>query len=146
MYLLTSCEPSLPCHADSIAPAENLISRKEAARLLQLSPGTLAIWDCRGKYDLRPVKIGNRIYYRKTDLNRFLQSEDHNILNEKLLTRNEAAAYLDISPGTLAIWDCTGRYDLRPLKAGNRIRYSRIYLKRFLNRQMKERPVVKRPT
>lgn len=119
-----------------------LLLRKEAAWLLNISPGTLAVWDCRGGYDLRPLRMGGRIYYRKFDLIRyFLQWDDMAVLDERLLTRKEAATYLDKSPGTLAVWSCNNRYDLRPLKIGNCVRYSRIYLKHFLNQQMKERTV-----
>ncbi len=34
---------------------------------------------------------------------------------EPLMAREAAAAYLHVAVGTLAVWDCTKRYDLRPL-------------------------------
>jgi hypothetical protein len=55
-----------------------------------------------------------------------------------LLSRKEAAKYLRVSPGTLAVWDCTKRYDLKPLKAGRLIRYRRSTLDDFLLRQLKK--------
>lgn len=58
---------------------------------------------------------------------------DHDIL----LDRREAATYLKISPGTLAVWDCTKRYDLKPLKAGRSVRYRKAELDRFLEEQLK---------
>lgn len=51
---------------------EPLLDRKSAARYLSLSPGTLAIWDCTKRYDLRPIKVGRAVRYRKADLDRFL--------------------------------------------------------------------------
>lgn len=57
--------------------------------------------------------------------------------NEPLLDRKTAAKYLNVSPGTLAVWDCTKRYDLKPLKVGRAVRYRRADLDRFLERNLK---------
>lgn len=52
---------------------------------------------------------------------------------EPLMNREQAAKYLGVSVGTLAVWDCTKRYDLRPLKVGRHlVRYRRADLDRFL--------------
>lgn len=51
---------------------------------------------------------------------------------DDLLDRKEAAAYLRIAPGTLAVWDCTKRHDLKPLKLGKLVRYRRWHLDNFL--------------
>jgi predicted DNA-binding transcriptional regulator AlpA len=59
---------------------------------------------------------------------------DHN--HEPLLDRKSAAKYLGISPGTLAVWDCTKRYDLNPLKAGRAVRYRKSDLDKFLESQL----------
>jgi len=56
--------------------------------------------------------------------------------NEMLLNRKEAAKYLRISPNTLAVWDCTKRYDLKPLKVGRAVRYRRSELDKFIERQL----------
>jgi len=52
-----------------------LLNRKEAARFLSLSPGTLAVWDCTKRHDLKPIKIGRAVRYRLSDLNRFLEAQ-----------------------------------------------------------------------
>lgn len=52
---------------------EPLLNRKEAARYLRTSPGTLAVWDCTKRYNLRPLKVGRAVRYRKTDLDKFLE-------------------------------------------------------------------------
>lgn len=54
----------------------------------------------------------------------------------ELLDRKEAAKYLKLSPGTLAVWDCTKRYDLKPIKVGRAVRYTRENLDNFLNKKM----------
>ena len=52
---------------------DTLLSRKEAARYLKVNPGTLAVWDCTKRYDLKPLKVGRAVRYRKSDLDRFLE-------------------------------------------------------------------------
>ena len=49
-----------------------LMSRKEAANYIGFKAGTLAVWDCTGRFDLKPVKLGNRVRYRKSVLDAFL--------------------------------------------------------------------------
>lgn len=56
--------------------------------------------------------------------------------NEPLLDRKSAAKYLNLSPGTLAVWDCTKRYDLKPIKVGRAVRYRRSDLDNFLNSRL----------
>ncbi len=58
--------------------------------------------------------------------------------NEPLLDRKTAAKYLSVSPGTLAVWDCTKRYDLKPLKIGRAVRYRRPDLDDFINSRLKK--------
>lgn len=55
---------------------------------------------------------------------------------EPLLDRKAAARYLGVSPGTLAVWDCTKRYNLKPIKIGRSVRYRRTDLEDFLNAQL----------
>lgn len=49
-----------------------------------------------------------------------------------LLDETAAAAVLDVSPGTLAVWRSTGRYALPFLKVGRKIRYRRADLLAWL--------------
>lgn len=55
---------------------------------------------------------------------------------EPLMDRKTAARYLSVSPATLAVWDCTKRYDLKPLKIGRSVRYRRVHLDEFLESQL----------
>lgn len=57
-------------------------------------------------------------------------------INDSLMDRKSAARYLRVSPGTLAVWDCTKRYDLKPLKVGRSVRYRKSHLDSFLERQL----------
>lgn len=56
--------------------------------------------------------------------------------NEPLLDRKSAAKYLRVSPGTLAVWDCTKRYDLKPIKIGRAVRYRRADLDKFIEQRL----------
>ena len=53
---------------------DELLSRKQAAEFLRVKPQTLAAWACTGRYDLKFVKVGRKVLYRKGDLECFLNS------------------------------------------------------------------------
>jgi hypothetical protein len=52
--------------------------------------------------------------------------------DSQLLNETQAAQLLCIAPGTLAVWRCTGRYELRYIKAGRLIRYQASDLREFI--------------
>jgi predicted DNA-binding transcriptional regulator AlpA len=52
-----------------------LLDRKTAAKYLGLkNHNTLAVWDCTGRYDLQPIKVGGAVRYRQSSLDAFLDS------------------------------------------------------------------------
>ena len=51
---------------------------------------------------------------------------------QELLTREQAAEFLGVSPQTLAVWHSTGRYSLPLYKVGRRVRYDRADLEQWL--------------
>jgi excisionase family DNA binding protein len=51
---------------------------------------------------------------------------------QELLGTGDAAAYLDVKPGTLEVWRCTKRYAIPYLKVGRCVRYRRSDLDAFL--------------
>jgi hypothetical protein len=53
------------------------------------------------------------------------------------LTRKQAAEYMGVTPGTLAVWDCIKRYDLKPRRKGKLVRYLRTDLDDFINDRLK---------
>ena len=50
----------------------------------------------------------------------------------ELLTRQQAAKYLDLAPQTLAVWTSEGRYSLPFVKIGRNVRYRRSDLDKWL--------------
>lgn len=61
---------------------------------------------------------------------------NHEIGNQGLLTTEQAAAYLNLSPATLHTWRCTKRHVLPYVKVGNRyVRYNRADLDAFIKTQ-----------
>ena len=48
---------------------------------------------------------------------------DHHPAHDRLINDAEAAEYLDTTTSTLAVWRCTGRYDLPYVKVGRNVRY-----------------------
>jgi len=50
---------------------------------------------------------------------------------EELLDEPKAAVELDLMPGTLSVWRCTGRYNLPFLKIGRNVRYRRADIDEF---------------
>lgn len=52
-----------------------------------------------------------------------------------MLTREQAAEYLGVKPGTLEVWASTQRYGLPYVKVGRCVRYRRADLDRFIEAQ-----------
>lgn len=55
-------------------------------------------------------------------------------VNNTMLTRDEAAEFLNVKPNTLAIWLHSGRYDLPVVKIGRSVRYRLADLEAFIDR------------
>jgi hypothetical protein len=55
-------------------------------------------------------------------------------IKSPLLSRKQAALYLGVSEQTLAIWKCTGRYNLPTVKIGRLVKYRQADLDHFINR------------
>lgn len=53
----------------------------------------------------------------------------------ELLTRDQAAEYLGITPRTLAVWACVKRYNLPYVKVGRLVKYRRSDLDAFIARR-----------
>jgi excisionase family DNA binding protein len=52
-------------------------------------------------------------------------------LNDQLLTNDQAAEYLGITPRTLEVWRCTKRYPIPFIKVGRLVRYRKSSLDAF---------------
>ena len=62
-----------------------------------------------------------------------------NVLPARLLTPVEAARYLHLSPGTLAVWRSTRRYRLAYVKVGGKVFYKPEDLERFIKQRTVKR-------
>lgn len=58
--------------------------------------------------------------------------------DDELLNREQAAEYLGVSPKTLAMWKCTNRYNLKVVKIGRLVRYTKRDLDEFIENMRKE--------
>ena len=56
-----------------IESGRDLLDEKAAARILDNSPGTLAVWRSTGRYALPFIKIGRNVRYRRADLIAWLE-------------------------------------------------------------------------
>lgn len=56
-----------------IEPTKELLDEKQAAAVLDLSPGTLSVWRSTGRYKLPFLKVGRNVRYRRADLEDWLQ-------------------------------------------------------------------------
>jgi predicted site-specific integrase-resolvase len=52
-----------------------------------------------------------------------------------LITPDEAAGILGVSPGTLMVWRSTGRYDLSFVKCGSKVMYHPDDIQSFIKRR-----------
>ena len=57
------------------------------------------------------------------------------IASPGLLTEDQAAEYIGVTPGTLSVWRSTGRYALPFVKCGRLVRYRMSDLDAFLERR-----------
>lgn len=58
----------------AIIEKPRLLTPKEAAEFLGVTPGTLAVWRCVSRYAIPYVKIGGKVKYDETDLREWMES------------------------------------------------------------------------
>ena len=58
--------------------------------------------------------------------------------SKQLLDEKQAAAKLDVTPGTLSVWRSTGRYALPFVKVGRNVRYRAADLDLWLANRTRE--------
>ena len=56
-------------------------------------------------------------------------------IKQHRMTEQQAAEYLGVSPGTLSVWRCTGRYNLPFQKVGRLVRYQLADLDAWLTKR-----------
>lgn len=55
------------------AKFEPLLDPEQVSEILGVSPKTLNVWRCTGRYNLPFVKSGARVRYRRTDVEAFIE-------------------------------------------------------------------------
>lgn len=58
-----------------------------------------------------------------------------NLNPDPLLSEEQTAAYLGVTPRTLAVWRCMGRYNLPYVKTGRLVRYKQSDLDAWIARR-----------
>jgi excisionase family DNA binding protein len=53
---------------------DELLTTEQAAEKLRVQVNTLAVWRCHKRYPLRYVKIGSKVLYRASDIEKFLEA------------------------------------------------------------------------
>jgi len=63
---------------DNIVNAtRDLLNEQQAARTIDVTPGTLSVWRSTGRYNLPFIKVGRKVRYRRADLDAWLESRTH---------------------------------------------------------------------
>lgn len=57
---------------------DTLLTPEQAARFLGVTVNTLACWRTTKRYPLDWVRVGSRVRYRQSELDRFIAARSHN--------------------------------------------------------------------
>ena len=52
---------------------DRLLDEPEASEFIGVKPGTLSVWRSTGRYGIPFIKVGSRVKYRESDLNKWLE-------------------------------------------------------------------------
>ncbi len=69
-----------------------LLSTEEAAKVLDVTPGTLMVWRSVKRYPLKYLRIGRKVRSRQTDLDEFLALRTHTGLADPPRTKRRRKA------------------------------------------------------
>jgi excisionase family DNA binding protein len=53
----------------------DLLTRRQAARILGVKPNKLAVWATAKRYKLAYIKVGSLVRYRRRDLEQFIERQ-----------------------------------------------------------------------
>lgn len=54
--------------------SRELLNEREAAEILDASPGTLSVWRSTDRYNIPFIKVGSKVRYKRSDLEAWLES------------------------------------------------------------------------
>lgn len=57
---------------------EPLLTEKQAAEILGITPGTLTVWRCTKRYNIPFVKVGRSVRYSRESLQAWIDQRTHN--------------------------------------------------------------------
>jgi len=125
---------------------EGFVNNEEAAEILGISKSSLSVYRCLNTIRIPYFKINGRVLYYRNDVIRRAQEIDAARSNKKaaiedrggrdaLMTTNELAEALRISPKTLACQRRQSRNSIPYIKIGNSVFYERCSVERWLKEQ-----------
>ena len=56
---------------------QTLLRPEQVAKILGVTPQTLAVWRCEKRYNLKYVKAGRLVRYRSSDVQEFIDRRSH---------------------------------------------------------------------
>lgn len=118
------------------------LSRTQVAKFLSVGIGTLAVWKSIKRYNLPCYARNGWIFYKLSDINKFLGLDIDNKDIEPLLKPKGAAKYLSqmrpVSTQTLLHWEHKHLFNFKAIRVGKRfVRYRRHQLDNFYKDQLK---------
>ncbi len=54
-----------------------MVTPKEVSKSINVTEGTLQVWRSTGRYDLPYIKVGGKVMYRISDVNKFIESRQY---------------------------------------------------------------------
>jgi excisionase family DNA binding protein len=57
----------------TVQASKQLLDERETAEYLDVAQGTLPVWRSSGRYNLPFIKIGRKVRYRRSDLDKWLE-------------------------------------------------------------------------
>ena len=64
----------VPVEIAKAAVIKPLLDNREAAQVIGITPGTLHVWRCTGRHQIKFIRVGSKIRYRLEDLLAWLES------------------------------------------------------------------------
>jgi len=58
------------------------LTTKETANILGVTPETLSVWRCTKRYPLPYIKMGRLVYYRGSDIKKFIEDRTVRCVDE----------------------------------------------------------------
>ncbi len=67
---------------DYIPTDKPFLSPKDLSKFIDISVGTLAVWRTNGTYGIPYIKIGGKVMYPVTEVNKWIQSRVHGTITQ----------------------------------------------------------------